>query len=691
MLLIDQEPGKQPFIAFLRHGLKAVIIVAVMPVTTAGTLALAGDNRTYDMEKVTPYEFRGDVRDLQRPPLKAITPSQPYVRPVLKPPYTEKTSVQPVAPELPSIDFNINAPLAPMPAPTQNFGGLNFSDICAGGPCGWPPDPNGDVGPNHYIQAVNTAYAIYSKTGSLLASFSEDFLWKSVSTSIPCNGNSWGDPIVLYDQLADRWILTHFAFMIDAQGNPIPPFYECIAVSKTSDPVSGGWWLYPLHMDPGGTGPPVGTMNDYPKFGIWTDCLYMSANEFSAASGLFAGTVYSSMSRSDLEGGGALTWSLGYLNNTTTPFSMIPSNLLGSAVGSLPPLNTPNYFVSESATGFNFEVRKFTAGPNCGGGGTLSAPEIVSQTSYASTPRNTNIVPQPGTANKLDMIDDRLMQKVQYRNIGGVESLWVVHNVLTSPTGPVALQWAQIDVTNGTIATTPVQQQIHKPDTSLYRWMGSLAVDKNGNMALGYSTSGKVSPNYPSIAYSGRLATDPTGTLPQTEVELVAGAGSQTVKNGNAFVSRWGDYTAMSVDPADDCTFWYTNQYYSSPANGASGNWQTRIGSFKFPLIVDTTTITGIVLGSASGGGNVTNDGCAAVTDRGVCWSISANPTTADTCTHDGAGTGIFASSLTGLTPGTLYHVRSYAVNSTGTVYGNEVSFTSEIIRPKPPTGVTVN
>jgi hypothetical protein len=144
-------------------------------------------------------------------------------------------------------------------------------------------------------------------------------------------------------------------------------------------------------------------------------------------------------------------------------------------------------------------------------------------------------------------------------------------------------QWAQLNVTGGVIATTPVQQQIYAPDATLYRWMGSLAVDNQGNMALGYSTSNGTAPNFPSIAYSGRLAGDPLNTLPQTEVFLVAGAGSQDNICGGAPCERWGDYTAMSVDPVDDCTFWYTNEYYSSQANGNIGNWQTRIGSFKFP------------------------------------------------------------------------------------------------------------
>jgi hypothetical protein len=386
---------------------------------------------------------------------------------------------------------------------------------------------------------------------------------------------------VLYDQQANRFILTNFAFAFSG-GNPIAPFYQCIAVSKTSDPVSGGWWIYALRLDPGGAGvPPVGALNDYGKFGIWTDCLYMAANEFDMTqpSTPFIGTAVASFSRANLYAGVPLTWGLGFINNATGPFTMIPSNIRGRGQSSLPPPGTPNYFVSESTTAFNFEVRKFTAGANCGGGFTLGAPTIVSQTSYTFPPSDS--IPQPGTANLLDTVDDRLMQKVQYRRVGATESLWVVHNAKVSST--VRPQWAQIDVTGGVVNTTPVQQQIYAPDTTLNRWMGSLAADRRGNMALGYSTSNGTSPNFPSIAYSGRLATDPLNMLPQTEVQLVAGAGSQTNNCGGAPCHRWGDYTAMSVDPADDCTFWYTNEYYSSAGNGSSGNWQTRIGAFKYP------------------------------------------------------------------------------------------------------------
>lgn len=542
--------------------------------------AMAAETFTHDGEKVTPYELTGDVRALPRP-TQAPT-SQPF-RPLLQPPVPESKTALPVAPT-PEVT-EPGGPLVPMPGPLQNFAGMSRNDACTGGSCGagTPPDTNGDVGRNHYIQAVNSSYAIYSKTGALLASFTENQLW-STAGAPPCTGSSQGDPIVLYDALADRWILTHFAFGFGGSpSRPVAPFYQCIAASKTGDPVAGGWWLYAVRMDTGAGGqPPIGALNDYGKFGIWNDCLYMAANDFTfnaAGASSFAGVAFASFSRSDLYSGAPLTFALGFIAGTGI-FTMIPSNLSGRAGFSLPP-GTPNYFVSESQTIFSWEVRKLTPGPNCGGGGVLSAKTDVSQTTYVFS--GGNIVPQPNTANTLDSLVDRLMQKVQYRNVSAAESLWVVHNVQSAAGSTVRPQWAQINVTGGTIALAPVQQQIYAPDTTLNRWMGSLAADSSGNMALGYSTSNGSVPNFPSIAYSGRLVGDPLNTLPQTEVQLVAGGGSQTHLCGGAICRRWGDYSAMSVDPVDDCTFWYTSEYYSSQPNGDIGNWQTRIGSFKFP------------------------------------------------------------------------------------------------------------
>ncbi len=433
---------------------------------------------TYGQPAVAAHEYNGD---LSRRSLMQAAPVRAKVyRPRRSgPPSTKIVTAMPAAPQ-----HNATGPLAAMPGPIQNFAGLNSSDSCAGGQCGagWPPDPNGDVGPNHYIEAVNDAVAIYSKTGSLLASFTEDNLWSGQGT--PCDGNSQGDPIVVYDWLADRFVLAWFAFPVDAFGNAISPYYECIAASKTSDPVSGGWWLYPVRTDPGGPGlPPIGDINDYSKFGLWHDCLYMGANAFDAA-GNYDGVAFASLSRSDLYSGAPLTYSLGWLPPSTNAFTIVPSNNQGTGASAAQP-GTPNYYVSESGSAFAFEVRVFTAGPNCGPGGTLSTPTNVSQAQY--TYRQGAIVPQPGTRRKLDMIDDRIMQKVQYRRIGSSESLWVTHPV-GAATGNIAMQWAQLDVTGGTIATTPVQEQIYAPDPTLHRFMGSLAVDVQGNMALGYNT-----------------------------------------------------------------------------------------------------------------------------------------------------------------------------------------------------------
>ena len=529
-------------------------------------------------EAVVPYEFNDDVRNLPYYLFKS-TASEMLYRPLLRPPLPPKYPLPTYEPE-PLYLFKPFVPLTPIPGPVQNFAGMSRTDSCTGGQCGtgWPPDPNGNVGPNHYIQAVNGSYATYNKAGILLASFTENNLW--AGTGAPqCDGYSQGDPIVVYDPLADRWILSHFAF--GSSGSVVSPFYQCIAASKTSDPVAGGWWLYALRMDPGGANnPPVGTLLDYPKFGIWPDCLYMSANGFTEPSSAYAGVLVAAISRSDLEAGRPLNWTLEFLpypaNNI---FGQIPSNLLGSAPSSLPSSGSPNYYVSESQTAFGFEVRTYSTTNNCSSGTFNTTPVTVVTPAYDYTFGID--VPQPGTTNMLDTVGDRLMQKVQFRRIGIDESLWVVHSVRPDSSSTVRPEWAEIDVTGGTVSTRAVQLQTYAPDTTLYRWMGSLVADKDGNMALGYSTSSGA--RYPSIAYSGRLSTDTLSTLPQTETVLISGSGSQANTCGGAPCHRWGDYSAMSIDPADDCTFWYTNQYYSTPTNGSTGNWQTRVGSFRFP------------------------------------------------------------------------------------------------------------
>jgi hypothetical protein len=550
-----------------------------------GLVAWAGftpnrENETHVNQPVTGYlsVFRGDVRDLPQAPQ-----TESIARPELKEPYDYKR----VLPEaLARQEPEANIPMAPMPNPIRNFAGLSLADNCVGGQCGSgpPPDTNGDVGPNHYIQTVNSAFAIYSKTGALLAARTENALF--AQSGSPCDGNSRGDPIVLYDPIADRWILTNLAFAVDSDGHPLSPFYQCIAVSATSDPVGGGWFRYSFRMDTGGANqPPVNTLNDYPKFGIWADgCLYYSANGFDASTRSYTGGEWGTFPLSDMYAGqSTVTMGLGFAASTIEYYTMVPSNISGPA-GSLPPSGRRNYYVQQSRdSSFTFKVRTVIPGTNCGGGGTLSSATLVGQSSY-NIPSG-NIVPQPlpaTSSNNLDSLGDRIMQKVQYRRVGSAESLWVTHTFRSSSAGSTGSQWAQINVTGGTVGTTPVQQQKYDPADGIYRWMSSIAADKDGNVALGYSTSSATS--FPSIAYSGRLASDTPNMLPQSEAQLVAGNGSQinNCDNPPAPCHRWGDYSAMSIDP-DGCTFWYTNQYYVSQTNASNGTWNTRIASFKFP------------------------------------------------------------------------------------------------------------
>ncbi|MEP6484526.1 MAG: hypothetical protein ABJB01_08750 [Rudaea sp.] len=603
--------------------------------------------------QIVPSEYNGDVRDLA----PALAPR--YLHTWNE--YEEPASHKPIIPEnMQKIPQPPIVRAAPMPAPAQNFAGLSFTTAISGGTAGagWPPDTNGDVGPVYYIQAVNDAWGIFNKnTGTLVAGFTENQLWQGAATGTPCDADNFGDPVAIHDGLADRWVLTDFAFATDGSGNPVAPFYQCFAVSKSSDPIAGGWYLYAVQMDTGTTGaPPTHTFTDYPKFGLWTDCLYMGANGFNNDSGSYAGPVFAAFDRTALFAGSPLTASnssVGFFSSGSV-FGMFPANLQGTSAGSKPPSGTAEYFVSESGTAFAFEVRKFQAGATaCGAGSTLSTPTIVSQASYgypASTNGSTtNIVAQPGVTRKLDSLGDELMQRVVYRKLGSAESLWVVHTTCgttSSTAGTCATnttltqpQWAQINVSGGTVNTTPVQQQIYNPGGGLYRWMGSLAVDGKGNMAVGYSTSGTAASSFPSIAYSGRLVTDTLNQLPQTEVQLAAGLGSQnTCGTSCGPISRWGDYSAMTIDPADDCTFWYTNMYYATSAHSSNARWDTQIGSFKFPGC--TSSVTFDVTATVSGGNGTITPASQTVTS-GATASFTVTPNTGyhvatvtgDTCT----------------------------------------------------------
>ncbi|MBK9062418.1 MAG: carboxypeptidase regulatory-like domain-containing protein [Acidobacteria bacterium] len=475
---------------------------------------------------------------------------------------------------------------APAPPPTQSFDGLDFANFGAG----HPPDTNGDVGPTYYIQSVNTSLGIYNKsTGARVAAFTFNTFMSQGAFGNLCDTNNFGDPVVLYDSFEDRWVITDFAFTLDGSNNVVNPpgAFQCFAVSKTGDPVAGGWNYYSVQLTDG--------LNDYPKFGIWPDGIYMSANMFGFPAGAsFMGTRVWALNKAQMYAGAPAVQIVSF-RPPASDFTLLPSNARLQA--GTPPPGTPNYFVSSWQFLNALTVYKFHVDWDRISLSTFTGPDTpLAATSWP----NANVPNAPSLGgNSLDVLPIRAMMQNQYSNVGGAESLWAAHTVRRADTsGFAAPRWYQVNVTGGTVAASLPQAATWDPDAAnvLHRFMPSLAIDRAGNMALGYSTSS--STTKPAIMYAGRLASDPVNTLGQTEQLLIQGAGTQTGNCGGAPCARWGDYSAMTLDP-NGCSFWYTNEYYA--VDGL--NDLTRIGSFAFPgcTPVGSGTLQGVVTAAVGG------------------------------------------------------------------------------------------
>ncbi|MCY7303454.1 MAG: hypothetical protein LH654_10590 [Thermoleophilia bacterium] len=432
-----------------------------------------------------------------------------------------------------------------------NFAGVGqgdygFSDQYA------PPDTVGAVGETQYVQWVNTYFAVFDKaTGAILNGFPKAGNSPWVGFGGGCETNNDGDPIVQYDKVARRWILTQFSVST-------LPYLQCVAVSQTSD-ATGAYTRYAFSY--GNT-----QFNDYPKMGVWPDGYYISYNIFNNAQ-TFAGSKVCAFDRTAMLAGTAATQQCFQLS--TSFGGLLPPDLDGV---NAPPTGSPNFFMNFGANSLN--LWKFHVDFANAANTTFTGPASIPVAAFsAACSGGGACIPQPSTSNRLDSLADRLMYRLAYRNRGGVESLLVNHSVAVGASKRskiTSVRWYEVRSPNAT--PTVFQQGTLGISDSIHRWMGSIASDKQGNIALGYSaSSGSV---FPSIRYTGRLVGDPVGTM-QTESIVQAGGGSQT---GN--LHRWGDYSAMTVDPVDDCTFWFTTEYLK-----ASGtfNWSTRIASFKFP------------------------------------------------------------------------------------------------------------
>ncbi|HUG31045.1 MAG TPA: hypothetical protein VMQ65_11095 [Candidatus Limnocylindria bacterium] len=463
---------------------------------------------------------------------------------------------------------------APAPPSLNSFEGLAFNEDCDGDQCGdgHPPDTNGDVGPTYYIQTINTAIGIYNKaTGSRVAGFTFNAFMSQGNFGNLCDTDNFGDPVVLYDTFEDRWVVSDFAFQVDGSGNIANPpgAFQCIAVSQSGDPVSGGWNYYSLHLTDG--------LHDYPKLGIWPDGIYMSANMFDfAAGGSYQNVRVWALEKDAMYDGlpaDAVAFDAPDRTGPCTVFTLLPSN--ARVQTGTPPAGRENMFSSAWCYTTRVRIWKFHVDWAIPGNSTFTGPtDSMTSTAWDSGP---GTVPELD-GNELDALPMRLMMQNQYSNIGGVESLWNSHTVAGASAAQAAVRWYQVPVTGGTIGDA-VQASTFNPDSN-HRFMPSVAVDRLGNMAIGYSVTG--ASMYPAIRYAGRLAGDPVNTITQTETSLINGTGAQVGNCGGGPCERWGDYSAMTLDP-DGCTFWYTNEYYAD----LSLNHKTRIGSFRYAGCTD--------------------------------------------------------------------------------------------------------
>lgn len=480
-----------------------------------------------------------------------------------------------------SVVQTLNAPLA-MPAPIANFDGVsNVNGVL-------PPDTQGDIGydPNtgkkYYVQWVNLSFQIWDVTDpkavlSVYGPAAGNTLWSGTGTI--CDTNNDGDPITLFDPLAKRWMMSQFAL-----GFP-DNFHQCMAVSATADPT-GEWYLYDFQTS-------TTLMNDYPKFGVWPDGYYMTVNQFDGVSMAWAGAGVAVFERDAMLLGQPARMIYYDIGQVTKNYGgMLPSDLDGLA----PPAGAPNYFMEwddsswlgdpqDTLRVWEFKTDWENPANTTFGLNASYDPNIKIATSNQDPGLcnfSRSCIPQPGTSVGLDAISDRLMYRLQYRNFGEYETLITNHTVDASGADLAGVHW--FELRNSGLGWSLHQEGVYAPDSN-HRWMGSLAMDDSGNIALGYSVSS--STTYPSIRYTGRFSSDPMGVMAQGEGSLIMGSGSQTHD-----ASRWGDYSMMAVDPQDGCTFWYTQEYYEFTS---IAGWQTRISSFKFP------NCTGLPMGKLTG------------------------------------------------------------------------------------------
>ena len=473
-----------------------------------------------------------------------------------------------------------------IPAPLASFEGLSNQDnFNTFGFRVNPPDPVGAVGPNHYVEMINLVYGIYDKTGNLLLGpVDTGTLWTGFA--VPDCIDPSGDPIVLYDKLEGRWLLTQFT-------TAGPSYYNCVAVSMTGDPT-GQYYRYAFITQPDPELPGGTFFPDYPKYGNWKKSYVLTTRDFGDVSG-YGISVYA-LEKNKMIAGNPNARAVQFFIDGNDPAllpligdGLLPADIDGTRQpkedAAIPIVGTQDdgggYGATFDAVNIWELNIKWNANPVASLNLAKQLPVAGFDSIFPCGPVSSrDCLPQPGITNRTQFLDilsyrQRPTWRLAYRNFGGYEAMVTNQSVEATP-GVAGVRWYEIRRTNGVYSLK--QQGTFAPGDGVHRWMGSIAQDWQGNMALGYSVVNGVDV-FPGIRYTGRLAGDTLGAMTLGEGTIINGTGVQRTTN-----SRWGDYTSMNVDPTDDCTFWYVNEYYTLAGQiSSTAGWQTRIGSFKLP------------------------------------------------------------------------------------------------------------
>jgi hypothetical protein len=580
------------------------VVLCLLLVPTFGLGQGKSEEHRPAWAKAVKHDRSPALRSMPRRPIKPSAPRQMPNKVKFLPPGPGKLAKgpDPLLQEQAGATSPVQTPL-----PLGGFDGLS-DDVNAaviGGRLA-PPDTQGDVGPNHYVQMINLVFAVYDKnTGNYVLGGdprANGDLWQGFGGV--CEELNNGDPIVLYDHLADRWVFSQFALGNYSEVVGEADGHLCVAVSADGDPLSA-YDRYDFRMSPSQDGGFFyAAINDYPKGGVWPDGYYFTANEFQCVLGscAFVGAVAVAFDRASMLSGNAATMiSFGPFPSY---FSLQPSHLEGPA----PPAGTPNRFVMAfdddvhgSGSGDDgYQLWDFTPNWANPGASTFNSLGLITAPEFdANLCGFGSCIPQLG-GDLLDTLSQFTMYRAQARQFPGYQTLVVNHSVDVNGNDHAGVRWAEMR--NSGSGWYLEQSGTYAPDSD-HRWMGSAAMDSAGNIALGYSTSS--STTNPSVRYTSRAFDDPAGTMPGGEAVMKAGTGSQ---QGSA--NRWGDYSALSVDPSDGCTFWYTQEYYE---NTGAWDFNTWIGSFRLAGCGDPCTVDD----ECNDGVECTNDSCDL--GSGVC------------------------------------------------------------------------